>query len=59
MFDVKKIELEWAGKNLKIAVFAKDEKVKEALDAGADFTGQEDLGEKIQKNNFCLIKSLN
>ena len=40
------------GKNLKIAVFAKDEKVKEALDAGADFTGQEDLGEKIEKNKI-------
>ena len=40
------------GKNLKIAVFAKDEKVKEALDAGADFSGQEDLGEKIEKNKI-------
>ena len=40
------------GKKLKIAVFAKDEKLKEALDAGADFTGQEDLGEKIEKNKI-------
>ncbi|PPR25298.1 MAG: 50S ribosomal protein L1 [Alphaproteobacteria bacterium MarineAlpha9_Bin4] len=40
------------GKILKIAVFAKDAKLKEALDAGADFSGQEDLGEKIQKNKI-------
>jgi len=40
------------GKKLKIAVFAKDEKLKEALDAGADFAGQEDLGEKIEKNKI-------
>ena len=40
------------GKNLKVAVFAKDEKVKEAIEAGADFTGQEDLGEKIEKNKI-------
>ena len=38
------------GKKLKIAVFAKDEKVKEATDAGADFAGQEELAEKIEKN---------
>lgn len=40
------------GKNLKIAVFAKDDKIKEAEDAGAEFVGQEDIGEKIEKNKI-------
>ena len=38
------------GKKLKVAVFAKDEKLKEAVDAGADFSGQDELAEKIEKN---------
>lgn len=36
------------GKKFRILVFAKGDKEKEALDAGADFVGAEDLAKKIQ-----------
>ncbi|MFP4475881.1 MAG: 50S ribosomal protein L1 [Desulfatibacillaceae bacterium] len=36
------------GKTVRVLVFAKGEKEKEALDAGADFVGADDLVEKIQ-----------
>ncbi len=36
------------GKEVKILVFAKGEKEKEALDAGADFVGNDELIEKIK-----------
>ena len=37
-----------SGKTVRIAVFAKGDKVAEARDAGADFVGGQDLVEKIQ-----------
>ncbi len=37
-----------SGQNVRVAVFAKDEKAEEAKKAGADFVGAEDLMEKIQ-----------
>lgn len=36
------------GKSVRVLVFAKGEKEKEAIDAGADLTGSDDLVEKIQ-----------
>ncbi|HTD48049.1 MAG TPA: 50S ribosomal protein L1 [bacterium] len=36
------------GKSVRLLVFAKGEKVKEALDAGADYVGLEEFVEKIQ-----------
>jgi len=37
------------GKTVRVAVFCKGEKVKEALEAGADFAGAEDLVQKVQE----------
>ena len=36
------------GKEVKVAVFAKNEKLKEATEAGAEFVGEADLAEKIE-----------
>ncbi len=41
-----------SGKEVKIAVFAKGEKLTEAKNAGADFVGLEDLIEQIQKGEI-------
>src|ERR1700733_7850024 len=35
------------GKTIKILVFAKGDKVKEALNAGADYAGHDELFEKV------------
>lgn len=40
------------GKDVRVLVFAKGEKEKEALDAGADFVGADDLVAKIQGGWF-------
>ena len=40
------------GKTVKVLVFAKGEKEKEAQEAGADFTGAEELIPKIQNENW-------
>ena len=40
------------GKQVRVLVFAKGEKEKEALDAGADFVGAEELIPKIQNENW-------
>ena len=37
-----------SGKTVRVVVFAKGEKEKEALEAGADYAGSDDLAEKIQ-----------
>ena len=40
------------GKKMRVAVFAKDEKAKEATEAGADIVGTDDLAEDMQKGNL-------
>ncbi len=40
------------GKEVRVLVFAKGEKVKEALEAGADYAGGEEYIEKIQKEGW-------
>ena len=46
------------GKEVRVAVFAKGEKEKEALEAGADYAGSDDLLEKIQKGWLEFDKAI-
>jgi large subunit ribosomal protein L1 len=46
------------GKEIKVLVFAKGEKEKEASDAGADFVGNEDLIDKIKQGWFGFDKAV-
>ncbi len=40
------------GRTIRVLVFAKAEKAQEAIDAGADYVGAEELVDKIQKENW-------
>jgi large subunit ribosomal protein L1 len=40
------------GKDVKIAVFAKGDKAREAEEAGADFVGADDLAKRVQDDGF-------
>ena len=44
------------GKEVRVMVFAKGEKEKEALDAGADHVGSDEYIEKIARDKLGLIK---
>jgi len=46
------------GREVKVLVFAKGEKEKEALDAGADFSGNDELIEKIKNGWFGFDKAV-
>ncbi len=46
------------GKTVRLVVFAKGEKEKEALEAGADFTGSDDLIDKIQQGWLEFDKTI-
>jgi large subunit ribosomal protein L1 len=46
------------GKEVKVLVFAKGEKEKEALDAGADFTGGDEIIEKIKGGWLAFDKAV-
>jgi large subunit ribosomal protein L1 len=46
------------GKEVKVLVFAKGEKEQEAIDAGADFVGNDDIIEKIKEGWFGFDKAV-
>jgi len=41
-----------AGRDVKVAVFARGDKAREAEEAGADFVGAEDLAKRVQEDGF-------
>ncbi len=47
-----------SGRGARVAVFAKDAKAQEALDAGADIVGGDDLAEKVQKGELDFDKCI-
>jgi large subunit ribosomal protein L1 len=46
------------GKSKKVLVIASGDKIKEALDAGADFAGGEDMVNKIQSENWVAYDAI-
>jgi len=46
------------GKSVRVAVFARGDKAKEAEEAGADVVGAEDLAEKIQAGNIDFDRAV-
>ena len=46
------------GKSLKVAVFAKGDKAKEAEAAGADMVGAEDLAERVNKGDISFDRCI-
>jgi large subunit ribosomal protein L1 len=46
------------GKSLRVAVFAKGDRAKEALAAGADIVGAEDLAEKVQAGQIDFDRAI-
>ena len=46
------------GKTLRVGVFARNVKAQEALDAGADVVGAEDLAEKVQAGDIAFDRCI-
>lgn len=46
------------GRNVRVAVFARDAKADEAREAGADIVGAEDLVEKVQKGEIDFDRAI-
>lgn len=46
------------GKSLRVAVFAKGDKAREAVEAGADLVGAEDLAQRVQDENGLSVDAV-